>query len=187
MAIPRCRADIRDHGAADGRYRWCRYDLLFDARCFTAERNGSDVLAHGRLPFGAMAEAGLQPRAEDGEKYRVSGRLAFARYDSKVVTVLAARWRHSFASGRRACPGGALPFCPENKMPGMLSGHFGLFKRSPKLSLRRAPVRSSGRSSGRSGWRGRYRGRYPPGGRSRSSGYCHRQADRERRRCYLRW
>jgi hypothetical protein len=37
-------------------------DHLFDrARCDTADRNGPDVCAHERLPFGALAEADRQP------------------------------------------------------------------------------------------------------------------------------
>jgi hypothetical protein len=40
---------------------------VFDRECITAERNGSDVLADERLPFGALAEAAMPPR-EFGEK-----------------------------------------------------------------------------------------------------------------------
>src|SRR5437868_14138499 len=62
--MPRGRAEFRHHGAADGRaWRRCaRHALLGRARCVTAERNGPEVFADERLPFGALAEAGLQPR-----------------------------------------------------------------------------------------------------------------------------
>jgi hypothetical protein len=63
LAIPRSRADLRNHGAAYG-CSSCRpagYALLGRARCVTADRNGPDVLAHECLPFGALAEADLQP------------------------------------------------------------------------------------------------------------------------------
>ena len=59
---PRGRADLRDHGAADGRSRR-RPDgyALLGRACVSAERNGPDVLADERLPFGALAEADLRP------------------------------------------------------------------------------------------------------------------------------
>src|SRR5260370_5107910 len=58
MAMPRGRADLRHHGAADGCSWWrpAGYALLGRATCVTAERNGPDVLADERLPFGALAE-----------------------------------------------------------------------------------------------------------------------------------
>src|SRR6266851_2859095 len=61
--MPRGRTDLRNHGAAYGCSWWrpAGYALLGRARCVTAERNGLDVLADERLPFGALAEADLQP------------------------------------------------------------------------------------------------------------------------------
>jgi hypothetical protein len=65
LALPRGRADLRNHGAA---YRFscrrsaARWALLGCARRLTAERNGPNVLADERLPFGALAEVDLQPR-----------------------------------------------------------------------------------------------------------------------------
>src|ERR1700730_14745133 len=61
--MPRGRADLRNHGAAYGCSWWrpAGYALLGRARCVTAERNGPDVLADECLPFGAWAEADLQP------------------------------------------------------------------------------------------------------------------------------
>src|SRR5215211_4486762 len=61
--MPRGRADLCRHGAAYGCSRWrpAGHALLGRARCLAAERNGPDVLADERLPFGALAEAHLQP------------------------------------------------------------------------------------------------------------------------------
>src|ERR1700731_4977599 len=63
LAKPRGRADLRHHGAADGCSWWrpAGYALLGRATCVTARRNGPDVRADERLPFGALAEADLQP------------------------------------------------------------------------------------------------------------------------------
>ena len=63
LAMPRGRADLRNHGAAYGCSWWrpVGYALLGRARCVIAERNGPDVLADECLPFGALAEADLQP------------------------------------------------------------------------------------------------------------------------------
>src|ERR1700732_1331947 len=61
--MPRGRADLRNHGAGYGGSWWRPdgYALLGRARCVAAERNGPDVLADECLPFGALAEADLQP------------------------------------------------------------------------------------------------------------------------------
>src|SRR5258706_11260372 len=62
FAVPRSRADLGDDGAADGGSWWrtggC---VVFSRRCVAARRNGPDVPADERLPFGALAEADLQP------------------------------------------------------------------------------------------------------------------------------
>src|ERR1700677_2304568 len=62
LAMPRGRADLRDHGAADWRLgrRADGDDVLSCARCITAKRNGRDVPLDERLPFDALAEADLQ-------------------------------------------------------------------------------------------------------------------------------
>src|SRR5689334_22750674 len=63
LARSRGRADLRPHGATHGRsWRQPGYALRGDARYIFAERNGPDVSADECLPFGAMAEADLQPR-----------------------------------------------------------------------------------------------------------------------------
>src|SRR5436305_6511304 len=61
--MPRGRADLRDHGAGYGCFGWRRagYALRGHARGVAAERNGADVRADERLPFGALAEADRQP------------------------------------------------------------------------------------------------------------------------------
>src|ERR1700736_4771733 len=63
MAMARGRADLRDHGAAYVCSWWrpAGYVLLGRARCVTAERNGPDVLADERLPFGALVKADPRP------------------------------------------------------------------------------------------------------------------------------
>src|SRR5215472_1613636 len=63
LARPRGRADLRRHGAAHRCFRWWSAgSLLFSpARCIVAERNGPDVPADERLPFGALAEADRPP------------------------------------------------------------------------------------------------------------------------------
>src|ERR1700722_2897168 len=62
LAMPRGRADLRHHGAADRRLgrRADGDDVLNRARCITAERNGRDVPLDERLPFDALAEADLE-------------------------------------------------------------------------------------------------------------------------------
>src|ERR1700733_4174357 len=61
--MPRGRAGLRHHGAADGRSRWrpAGYALLGCAGCVTAQRHGPDVRADECLPFGALAGADLWP------------------------------------------------------------------------------------------------------------------------------
>src|ERR1700746_1349119 len=63
LGMLRGRADLRNHGTTYGRsWRWAAgYALLGHATCITAEWNGLDVHADERLPFGALAEADLQP------------------------------------------------------------------------------------------------------------------------------
>ena len=55
-------ADFRHHGAADGcsRRRLAGHGV-FGRSCLAARRNGPDVPADERLPFGALAEADLEP------------------------------------------------------------------------------------------------------------------------------
>jgi len=77
--------DLRDHGAAYG-CSWRRPDGYALLSRVTAERNGPDVPADERLPFGALAEADLQPT-----KRR---RTFLAREHSQGVTSSAA-WRSS--------------------------------------------------------------------------------------------
>src|SRR6187455_291657 len=62
MAIARGRADLRNHGAAYG-YGWRRPAgyALFGCERIAGGRDGPDVLADERLPFGALAEADRQP------------------------------------------------------------------------------------------------------------------------------
>src|SRR6266550_5744114 len=61
--MPCGRADLRNHGAAhSGSWRLGGHALPGRA-CFSAGWNGPDVLADERLPFGALAEADLQPTA----------------------------------------------------------------------------------------------------------------------------
>ena len=61
LAIACGRADLRCHGAADGRSRWrCSRSIVFGRACFSVDRHGPDVFVDERLPFGAVAEAGLQ-------------------------------------------------------------------------------------------------------------------------------
>src|SRR5260221_6777438 len=61
--MPRGRPDLRNHGAAYGRSWWrpAGYALLGHARRVTAQRDGPDVPADERLPFGTLAEADLAP------------------------------------------------------------------------------------------------------------------------------
>ena len=61
--MSRGRANLRNHGAADGRcwWRFSGHALLGCAGCVAAERNGPDVRAHERIPFGALAETDLPP------------------------------------------------------------------------------------------------------------------------------
>jgi hypothetical protein len=60
--MPCGRADLRHHGAADGRFgrRADGNDVLDRARCVTVERNGRDVLVDERLSFVAVAETDLE-------------------------------------------------------------------------------------------------------------------------------
>src|ERR1700730_3726577 len=62
FAVAGGRADLRDDGAADGGTWWrtggC---VVFSRGRVAAERDGPDVPADERLPFGALAEADLQP------------------------------------------------------------------------------------------------------------------------------
>src|SRR3981081_2160003 len=71
------RADLRDHGAADGGSWWraggC---LVFRDGCVAAWRDGSDVYADERLPFGALAEANLQMAKRNLKKISGACRLS---------------------------------------------------------------------------------------------------------------
>jgi hypothetical protein len=58
--MPRGRADLRDHGVAYGCSRQRRAGDALLGRV-AAERNGADVFTDECLPFGALAEADLQP------------------------------------------------------------------------------------------------------------------------------
>ena len=60
MAIVRGRADLRGHGAAYccGWQRPARY-TLFGCERIAGGRDGPDVFADERLPFGALAETDL--------------------------------------------------------------------------------------------------------------------------------
>src|SRR2546423_7301915 len=68
MAIARGRADLRDHGAAYG-CGWQRPAgcALFGCERIAGGRDGPDVLADERLPFGALAEADRQPRGRGSQ------------------------------------------------------------------------------------------------------------------------
>src|SRR6266567_4557793 len=62
FAVARGRAGLRDDGAADGGSWWWRTGcVVFSRRCVAVERDGPDVPADERPPFGALAEADLQP------------------------------------------------------------------------------------------------------------------------------
>jgi hypothetical protein len=62
MAMSRGYADLRNHGADDGCSRRGPDGYALLGRAWvSADRNGPDVHADERLPFGALAEAGLQP------------------------------------------------------------------------------------------------------------------------------
>ena len=63
MAVPGRHANLRDHGAAYEYLWWgtAGYTLLGHAWCVTAERNGPNVPANERLPFGALVEADFRP------------------------------------------------------------------------------------------------------------------------------
>src|SRR5258707_2104401 len=62
FAVHRSRADLGDDGAAEGGSWWRTGGwVVFSGRCVAAERDGPDVPADERLPFGALAEADLQP------------------------------------------------------------------------------------------------------------------------------
>src|ERR1700730_12748856 len=63
MAMSRSHADLCNHGATYECF-WRQpagFALLGSAAYLAAKRNGPDVLADERLPFGALAEADLQP------------------------------------------------------------------------------------------------------------------------------
>ena len=56
------RANLRNHGAADGgRRRPAGHALLGRTGSIAADRHGADVPADGRLPFGGLAEADVRP------------------------------------------------------------------------------------------------------------------------------
>src|SRR5579863_5644097 len=61
-AVAGGRADLRNHGAAygDARRQHARHAVRGRARSVAVGRNGPDVLADERLPFGAVAEADRQ-------------------------------------------------------------------------------------------------------------------------------
>ncbi len=56
------RADLRDDGAAYRRAGGGGGHVVFDRERVTAGRNGPDVFADERFPFGALAEADRWPR-----------------------------------------------------------------------------------------------------------------------------
>jgi hypothetical protein len=61
MAMPRRDAGVRNHGPDDEYPRWGTDGYARLGRAWvSADRNGTDVRADGRLPLGAMADADLQ-------------------------------------------------------------------------------------------------------------------------------
>jgi hypothetical protein len=62
LAVPCSGTDLRRHAASDlGVRRGRGHDVLGRARCVTAERNGPNVRADERIPFGALVETDLLP------------------------------------------------------------------------------------------------------------------------------
>jgi hypothetical protein len=101
LAVPRGRADFRNHGATHGRSRRraAGYPVLGRGNYVAAERNDPDVFADERLPFATLAEAHFEPtKAVPAGRVRTSQScshraLAAHRWWFPTKPALAGRYR----------------------------------------------------------------------------------------------
>ncbi|CAD5201904.1 hypothetical protein, partial [Pseudomonas sp. FEN] len=61
LALPGCRANLRQHGGAHRRQHRPRYGLRLHAGTMAAQQYGDDVPDHGRRPSVALAATDWRP------------------------------------------------------------------------------------------------------------------------------